>query len=382
MFNAAKLNDLNLNNYYTKKECDYIFAKNSVIYPDVEAITTHLDTLDQVVIDQNSDITTLQTDLYDPLKTSGMTSINNLSGLTTLVNNAINAPTPLNLMANDPFFGVINMNTSLATILDFAFVNMPNHTFNIVSSLTGLRNIAYGKISLVQPVKPTTETNKTEIMQSTTRYFDFSLTFNQFTSLSYANILHIFVPDTVYNKYDGRIYKLNKVMTYPTASFFNSFTCCSYMYLYIRNHIQFNPALVANLFTSGAGTFLDTRLNLVLLKPIMNYGAVEILPATKSIFKVYYIIQSKRMFDFMQLIHKSSYPLIPNVNMTVPLSLCYTTAATNKAVVDVYLPNTMCSLYSVSGTWSTYISGTSNVIVEDSDTNQFEMYLMALSNMG
>ena len=348
---------------------------------DINNINTELADLNTKINNLQGDVDLMsidiQTDLFSPLYTSP-NEISRMSGLTSYVSSALQNESVS--ISSDPFFGVINMNTNLTDIMDFSFKNLPSHIFNNIPSLINLSSTVIGKLKIQYPFEVSSENNKADVIKTMDRFFNFNLTLEGVETMIYSKVLSIFVPDRVYNQYDKQVYKLHTIYTEkPGGSTFNNFQCCSYMYLLFRNHVYFSVTVTLGLFvTNTDSTFAATRLNYVFLKPVLFSTTVNIFSPDKITFKVYYVLQSKKFFDSLGLFHSTSYPLIEDSNITITLSKYF---STTKAIKNILLPSDSWFQYSVSGDWLTYITGNQNMIVESSDTNIFERYLLSLAKM-
>lgn len=434
MINIRKLNGNDLSNYYTKSQCDSKFLPRmdlSTVINDLEnQITTlenntntHLTTLDGIVTSQNTQIndlnnfsTLIDLNLYKPLLNNNDTKINNLSGLTDLINNSIPSLTniesqistinnntslfndsvylplvingdsrinnlygltsyvqnainngtqinPLNNFSLDPFMAVVDFNTTVSLTCPVYFSNMVLNNANTHTSLTGLKNISFGNAVFQNQSSfaGTGGVSNTSVVSRSCRMFDFYLDLTAMTKFnSNNNMVMLFVPDKILNLNDGYIYSANFITNSSTAVKFNNSNIAN-LYLLFRDHINMNNSIFQNLFLPGTDSFAATKLHLCFLSRIKLLNPTTQLDPTITTYRVYLKPCSRLWNRCCGLTIKNLY-YIPTINGNIyNLDLCLSLFNDFEKTVDnLYLGNPDIYNYggfvTVSGntTWRQY----------------------------
>lgn len=305
MFPSNKLKAMDLSNYYTKNQCDNLFLSKF----DAESVDRRLTSLEELVSIQDSSITTLETNLYEPLLNSGNTKINLLSGLTDLIASSTTV-NPLVNFTTDPFFGVINLNTTLTNIMEFTFGNMPCHIANNMTTQEQYKTRLYGRVTLKPMIFPSSSLSIEDQIGGSCNLFDFEFDYSQFQAGIIAHIAfvnQVFIPDKIFNLYDGKVYLLNYCTSKSLATKINNESIK--LNLWFRNHISFDSNFFIKHF--AVGNLMSLYTTLIFLKPleidVYNVSAPNIL-----VNRTFMKLGNRGVFDALGIKHKNFFYLPDN----------------------------------------------------------------------
>lgn len=429
---------MNLSDYYTKNQCDNLFISKF----DSEAIQTHLTVLDQIVLNQNNSITSLNTNLYDPLLYTGDTKINNLTGLSNFVNTKISSNTYVTSLGQlslkheneiynplkndgggyqnqitllsgltrlisdmntssvidltnfslDPFMGVINLNTNLSTTQMLSFNNMPQNSINYNTALSSYKSLRFGKIEMHSMPSSDTSLNVQDWIQRSQRYYNFYLNLEDLKTLNAPSLgIPIFVPDRIFNIYDKRTYHLHTIYCDESSQNFNNLNL-GLMHLYFRNHVKFWYETIQQAFGIGTGRFAELRLYLAFLNPIHLYGYANILNPNTKVRVTFCAVSNSFHFKALGLYHLLYIPLLRNQAPIYNFSKLHVVDGTTKFINEIKFPDSSILTFGgyLASTWTEYSSdyatyttstSTPTYFAESDEVSTFYDYLNKLAIM-
>lgn len=286
-----------------------------------------------------------ENELYNPLKYDDQTypqQAMQLSGLTNLVNNMISSTTSIsnfNNFALDPFMAVVNLNTDLTTTQFLSFANMPQNSINYNTALSTLKNLRFGKIEMHAIPSSDTSLNVQDWVPRLERFYNFYLNLEDLKTINNTSLgIAIFVPDSVFNVYDKRIYKLHTIYNDDASVNFNNLNL-GLMHLYFRNHVKFWYETLQHAFGIGTGRFAELKLYLAFLSEIHLYGYSNILNPNTKVRVTFCRISNSHIFKALGLYHLMYIPLMRNQAPIYNFAKLHVIDGTTKYINEIKFPD-------------------------------------------